>query len=249
VTLDVWLLPIVLWFYFHLTSVAPSDANPMSATLPRRVASFGTVMRTCVCITPLIAWRKGLPLSTNVFACSFALTTLIGPLLLPTREPGAAESRRSFWLFATKWALSELDRAGKTTVVAALVWFISLLPAFYDGRGQALLSEFAFVTRVPNSLVLPFWFYISALLVLLIKVGMLLAVPVTARWHSMRPIVGWLVGVVALIYFYNLSALVPLTHENWEAPVGGFFAAVVFKFYTAWNLAKYDEMEEDSGLY
>lgn len=214
------------------------------ARLPRRFLFPGDVVRTVVCAAPLAVLNKGLSLDNNVFVTSLALTTLAEPLLALSRPIPAIDSR-SLVTFAVKWSASELEKFVKLAIWMLPFVLLSKISWFSpECQAEWLAVHFAWTPRLPQSLSLPVGLYIFLLLVLLLRTLMLLGLP---KRPVVSALVGFLSGYVVILYFYNLTGKVHLNEDNWEAPVSGFFGALLLKLFISWHWANLDANYESDA--
>lgn len=245
-TLAFWLAVANFWVYFHLMSVRPVG-DPSTATrtrLTRPLLFRGDVLRAAAAATPIAILHDGLPLKNNLLLTWISLFVIVEPLLLPTRLEPEAKDTASLIRFGGKWIAAEVDRLVKSAVLLApLLLLAHWVPALSSGAWMD--HHFSLVPRLPDSLDLPLYFYIGIMIMLGIKTLMLLGLHRGAVIASMS---GWFTGVIAVIYFFNMTGQSPLKEYEWEYPVGGaLLASIVFKFTVSYNLARADAVAEGSG--
>jgi len=241
--LDFWLIAFNLWIYFCLMAVKPRTES--QSYLPNKFLSYPDVIRTSASVVPIFALIHGYDINKSLFTTSLALTTLISPLQILTVEPQLTKNATfsEYLRFSLNWILSEFDKYLKTAFVGIICYIIALLPFLaFINNGSLLTKYFSIIPRAKSSLELPLWFYLICLTVLLIKHFMLFGLDKNPRFTAY---LGLLSGSIALLYFYNLTGLVSLTSDNWEAPVNGFLAGIGLKFFISMMWARLDAMHND----
>lgn len=232
-----WLpLILVLYRYFQIVDldvVEVTKAGWQGMAAPP-LGDSSAALKTAVSIGPMYAHSHGIPLGTNPALCAFALIVLSDPLTLATAGPNAGDSRH-FGVYLAKWLSGRLDSYLKTGAIAVVFWLLSFFPGIRSIPYQHWLDVgFGLVPRTGN-LYLPGYFYLTLLFMMFLRVAVSFGVRMRHYW------INWPCLCAGVVYFYNLTRVVPLEEKDWEAPAMGVVGGFIFSFLVSYAIAKLDE--------
>lgn len=230
-----------LWWYFYSMNMTTSVDRPVVLLPPLNPAIFA---KAGLAIGLGVAINSGLKLDDAVFMLVLILSTLIGPLTLPTRDP-PSHLADHLLSFSFLWFVSRLRTAALTLLAGVFFWIavkiwefvadwlqVPTLTGFYE----QLRDRASLVDGITNHVMVPGEFYLTAILVLLVKCTLLagLKAPTPIVGHA-APIVTMIVGLCVLTYFHNISLFIPESMGGWDAPtVTGILGAAAISLYSSW---------------
>jgi hypothetical protein len=243
-----WPLVLALWCYFYTAGIS-LDSESERIRLPPRSMIAANGCRTGLALAPwIVAHRTSPPVidvSGDFFRAAlvaFAISTVLGPLAVPTNRPRAVDTDVPRQ-FVAKWAVARADTFLKTVLVAGVASGIGLIPVVpsTDAINEWLEHRFAFVPAEPGHLRLPLPVYCVALGVLSVKGLLHLGAPWSPGMRNVGPVLAILSGALGLCFVFNLALVTRgISGENWRAPGMGVLAALAFSFGQSYWWARWD---------
>jgi hypothetical protein len=238
--ISVLALASVFWNYFYLTNIeATVKGKSAKVRLKRHYLFYPDVMRTCICVTPLLALLERKDINNNLFVSWLALVTSISPLFVPSEEPAWEDGIRMFFI---RWLVSELDTIVKTAAVVFIFSYLFKVFGFnHENQISWLRKWFSISTRISGCLELPAIFYFLAFIILIVKVWALAGVKEISGGRVLSALV---CGIIVMLYFYNLTGKIRLDEHRFDLLFSGVLAGWIVKFLIALTWARLDFVEE-----